>query len=102
MRRIIHQVYVRRMDTWEYFTEIIGADGPEEVPTIDDVPQGQHPKFSVYKLIPYLNYFGSKGWELVSLEPVQVGRNGDIRYCGASSGQWTYTYFASFKRRIPS
>lgn len=92
------------MDTWEYFTTTFLTDDPAmEVPVYDDLPaMGSYPKFSVYKLIPQMNELGRKGWELVSIEPVQEGRNGDLRYADASGAVWTYTYFAVFKRRIPS
>ncbi len=89
------------METWEYFTTTLVAKTEQTpVPITDDIPAGRHPRFSVYTLIPQLNEFGRRGWELVSVEPVQEGNNGDLRLCDASSGQWTYTYFAAFKRRI--
>ena len=91
------------MDTWEYFTTTLVSDTRDTaVPISDDIPPVHHPKYSVYTLIPQLNALGARGWELLSIEPVQVGRNGDLRLCDATSGQWTYTYFASFKRRISS
>jgi hypothetical protein len=91
------------MDTWEYFTTTLVTDTRETpVPIRDDIPAGDHPRYSVYGLVPQLNQFGQRGWELLSIEPVQEGKNGDLRTCDAASGQWTYTYFATFKRRIPS
>lgn len=88
------------METWEYFTTTFESKTKETpIPLTDDIPPGPHPKYSVYTLIPQLNEFGARGWELVSLDPVQKGRNGDLRLCDASSDMWTYTYFASFKRR---
>lgn len=88
------------MDTWEYFTTTLVTDIERiPVPLTDDIPLGNYPRYSVYSLIPQLNEFGERGWELLSLEPVQEGTNGDLRVCDASSGQWTYTYFAIFKRR---
>ncbi len=91
------------MDTWEYFTTTIATDHPGlEAPIHDDIPLGMaHPKFSTFKLIPQLNALGAKGWELISIEPVQQGKNGDLRYADSAGGQWTYTYFVAFKRRIP-
>lgn len=91
------------MDTWEYFTTTLATnDDRMPVPISDDIPNVEHPKYSTFKLIPQLNHFGRKGWELVSIEPVQQGKNGDVRYCDAASSLWTYTYFVSFKRRIPA
>lgn len=88
------------MDTWEYFTTTLVTDTERHpVPVTDDIPPADFPQYSVFTLIPQLNELGSRGWELISLEPVQEGRNGDLRICDASSGQWTYTYFATFKRR---
>lgn len=89
------------MASWEYFTTTIATDDPNlEVPISDDIPMMHHSKYSPYKLIPQLNYFGARGWELVSLEPVQLGRNGDVRYADAASGVWTYTYLVVFKRQV--
>lgn len=91
------------MQNWEYFTTTLAVDSPNlQVPISDGIPHGQHPRYSPYKLIPQLNEFGGRGWELVSLEPVQEGKNGDLRYADASSGAWTYTYFAVFKRAVPT
>lgn len=88
------------METWEYYTTTLAANTERwPVPIRDDIPVGEHPKFSAYSLIPQLNIFGANGWELLSLEPVQQGRNGDLRYADTAGGQWTYTYFATFKRR---
>ena len=92
------------MDTWEYYTTTLRTNHPDiAIPIQDDVPINvNHPKYSTYKLMPQLNYYGNKGWELMSLEPVQEGSNGDLRYPDTAGGQWSYTYFAVFKRRIPS
>lgn len=88
------------METWEYLTTTLVTDTrTTPVPASDDIPSGDHPRYSVHTLMPQLDQFGSKGWELVSVLPVQEGNNGDLRTCDASSGQWTYTYFATFKRR---
>lgn len=88
------------METWEYLTTTLVTDSKRTpVPLSDDLPTGSHPRYSVYTLMPQLNEFGARGWELVSLDPVQEGGNGDLRICDASSGQWTYTYLAAFKRR---
>ena len=92
------------MDTWESFTTTFSTAHPDvQVPVHDDIPlqQQEFPKFSTFKLIPQLNYYGARGWELISIEPVQQGKNGDLRYTDSAGGQWTYTYFAAFKRRIP-
>lgn len=89
------------MQNWEYYTTTVIADVRETpVPVADGIPSGDFPKYSVYSLIPQLNEFGSQGWELLSLTPVQEGRNGDLRTADASSGMWTYTYFAVFKRAL--
>lgn len=88
------------MDTFEYFTTTFAANSETSPPPVQDgVPLREHPKFSVYSLIPQLNTLGAQGWELVSIEPVQQGKKGDLRYADTAGGQWTYTYFAAFKRR---
>ena len=88
------------MDTWEYYTTTLETHTERTpVPVSDDIPPGPYPKYSLFTLIPQLNEFGNRGWELVTLEPVQIGKNGDTRLCDASSAHWTYTYLAAFKRR---
>ena len=88
------------METWEYFTTTLITNTERvAVPISDEIPNVAHPKYSVHTLIPQLNELGNRGWELISIEPVQEGKNGDLRTCDAASGQWTYTYFAAFKRR---
>ncbi len=54
-------------------------------------------------LIPQLNQRGMDGWELVTLVPVHMGINGDMRIGGDTNfdGRWTNTYLCTFKRRLP-
>lgn len=88
------------METWEYFTTSFVADTElVGVPVIDGIPGGEHPRYSVYTLIPQLNYYGAQGWELISLEPMQIGKNGDMRTASTASTIWANQYFATFKRR---
>ena len=89
------------METFEYFTTTFETNTEQTaVPISDDIPPTSvYPKYSVYTLIPQLNEYGRKGWELISIEPVQIGKKGDLRYCDTAGGQWTYSYFATFKRR---
>ncbi len=51
--------------------------------------------------MPQLDYYGRQGWELVSIQPVIVGKNRDILITDRTdnhSGRWTYTYLCVFKK----
>ncbi|MCA9969410.1 MAG: hypothetical protein KC425_04295 [Anaerolineales bacterium] len=88
------------MDTWEYFTTFIEAR-MEDIQWHSEpmIPPGEHPKFSPYALIPELNQLGAKGWELVHMQPVLIGRNHDVMVHPNNMVQWSNTYFCVFKRR---
>ncbi|MFN8466331.1 MAG: DUF4177 domain-containing protein [Caldilineaceae bacterium] len=86
------------MTSWEYLSTILTADinypgawnATQEAVAGWDNP----PVYTSEALIPQLNYYGRQGWELVSLQPVQIGKDGEVR---ATSG--TNSYLAVFKRR---
>lgn len=88
------------METWEYFTTTLRADTNETpVPLTDGVPRADHPRHSVYSLIPQLNAFGRDGWELISTELVGEEKNGKL-LPAAGLGFATETHFVTFKRRV--
>jgi hypothetical protein len=60
-------------------------------------PGRQFPRYAVEAALQRLDELGAQGWELVHMEPVDLGENGDIRTGG---GFWTNTYFCVFKRLI--
>jgi hypothetical protein len=64
------------------------------------IPPETHPKFSPYATLPELNRLGQKGWELVSMQPVIVGKNHDILVHPNDMAYWGNTYFCVFKRRL--
>jgi hypothetical protein len=88
------------IDRWEYFTTFLEAQ-MEQVDKLGVamIPPGDHPKFSPYALLPELNRLGDKGWELVHIEPVIVGKNHDVMAQPNNMTSWTNTYFCVFKRR---
>jgi hypothetical protein len=88
------------MDRWEYFTTFLEAQ-MERVDMAGEamIPPGEHPRFSPYALLPELNRLGDKGWELVHMEPVIVGRNHDVMVQPNNMTYWTNTYFCVFKRQ---
>ncbi|MEZ4510735.1 MAG: hypothetical protein R3C62_02580 [Chloroflexota bacterium] len=88
------------MDTWEYFTTFIEANmGKEDVIASDEMPPGNHPQYSPFALIPELNKLGTKGWELIHMEPVVPGKNHDVVTPDAGAMRWGRHYFCVFKRR---
>ena len=88
------------MERWEYFTTFIEAQMEQIDPVEMVIPQGEHPKYSPYALMPELNRLGDKGWELVHMQPVIIGRNHDVLLHDNSTRYWTSCYFCVFKRRL--
>ena len=49
--------------------------------------------------MPTLNDIGRKGWELVHMQPVFVGKNEDVLiHDSAGYTRWSNAYFCVFKR----
>jgi len=90
------------MNHWEYLTVLLEANTEvTPVPIRDDIPAANTGRYTPYSLIPQLNFYGSSGWELVSIEPVCIGRNGDVVKPDASSAKWARHWFCAFKRNLP-
>ena len=94
------------MEKWEYLTTFIQANAENEAyqraVSLRQAPEDV-PKYAVQATIPALNDFGSDGWELVHMEPIQaVGKNGDVGFgtTSMSGFNWSHTYFCVFKRKI--
>lgn len=97
----------RDAERWEYLTTVLTADA--ETAEARDYLQGRYsgrsfPKYAPESLIPELNRLGNEGWELVSLEPVFVGKNGDLmmptgQQLGPGTTYYTRQYLGVFKRR---
>ena len=91
------------MERWEYFTTHIESNMANVVDVDSaEIPPGNHPKYSPYALIPELNRYGAKGWELISIQPVSIGKNHDVIMPDGSIAKWGRHYFCTFKRRIGS
>ena len=90
------------MQLWEYFTTFIEANTEiAPVPVRDDIPLDKHPVHSPYSLIPQLNLYGQKGWELISCEPVVPGKKHDVLVPDSSGMKWAEHYLCVFKRALP-
>jgi len=88
------------VDKWEYYTTFIEANMSKDgMLDTSDIPPGDHPKYSPFALIPELNALGAKGWELIHMEPVSIGRNHDVVRPDANAMKWGRHYFCVFKRR---
>lgn len=82
---------------WEHYIEYIAADArkPQAKDFLTLYFRGQEiPKYVAQATIPRLNELGAQGWELVHMQPVFLGQNGEI----TSSGDRTNIYFCVFKR----
>jgi hypothetical protein len=91
-------------EKWEYLTKFICASienqGAREY--IQGAwPDWQPAKYSPETMIPELNDYGDRGWELVHMEPVgAVGKNRDVGFvAGQGIPLWSNVYFCVFKRR---
>lgn len=92
------------MPHWEYLTVFIKADAKREedyLVALRDWKDGM-PRFAIEATMPQLNALGADGWELVHMQPVLVGSNGDILVADGGSGSraWASQYFCVFKRPV--
>ena len=87
-------------ERWEYYLEYITTEARQEQAFLQRNFAGQDlPKYSVFAALPRLNAIGERGWELVQMEPVILGRNGDVQITANDLSLWTNTYLCVFKRR---
>lgn len=92
---------------WEYMVTTLFANAGAQQDFLEYTwPGTTFPRFAPQALIPDLNILGADGWELVSVEPVIYGVNGDVltTYIGGIAGMdigitgWTNAYQCFFKR----
>ena len=90
------------MQKWEYLTKFLEANGQNQNPDSlysELIDAENLPKFSPLFMIPELNQLGEKGWELVHMEPVIIGKNHDVLVQeGGGVKRWATNYFCVFKR----
>lgn len=91
------------MQKWEYLTRFVEADvrnRPVETVYSELVDAENLPRYSPLAMIPELNRLGEKGWELVHMEPVVIGKNHDVLMEeGGGMKRWATNYFCVFKRQ---
>ena|ERR1051326_394297 len=104
-------------ERWEYRIEILRSDSEPQMAFLRQRwPQGiKHPeslyysfrgkaapfpRYTPYTLQPQLDAFGEQGWELVTMQPVTISRNGDI-LIARNVQTWTPDYLCTFKKRKP-
>jgi hypothetical protein len=86
---------------WEYLTIFVEADAQREEDFLRERWDWKAgiPPYIPQSMIPQLDSLGDQGWELVHMQPVRAGNNGDVLIADTSSGRvWTGTYFCVFKR----
>jgi hypothetical protein len=91
------------MVRWECQTELLWADA--ETPEARELIRQRWPDFKPGKYAPEalmvtLNKRGADGWELVSIQPVLVGRNSDLKVHEGTGTDWSNVYLCAFKRPI--
>ncbi len=90
-------------EQWEYLIATLRADAEEQQAFLQrEFPEETFPWYAPEALIPLLNDYGDLGWELVSLEPVIMGTNGDVLVVGGRPSTYTNQYLCAFKRRKPA
>jgi hypothetical protein len=91
------------MEQWEYLTTFLEADRSQVdmVDVLGDLEADETPVYSPEAMMPDMNKLGAKGWELVHMQPVYVGKNNDIMlHEGGGTRRWTNKYFCVFKRKV--
>lgn len=91
------------MVKWEYHTCFLSAEADMEREELRQRwPESNFRKHAPQALVPTLNKYGEKGWELVSMEPVRIGSNEDIQIPVTAVGKgfevWAHSYLCIFKR----
>ena len=87
---------------WEHLIVYLKANAQRQASFLQQKwPGQQFPKYAAQALMPELDSFGQRGWELVSIQPVEVGNNGDIAI-HRQSNNWIFTYLCVFKRPVRS
>jgi hypothetical protein len=84
---------------WEHYIEYIPADirKLQDREFLTAYFRGQQiPKYVALATIPRLNELGALGWELVHMEPVFLGSNGEV----TPTDTGTHIYFCVFKRPL--
>ena len=90
-------------EKWEYLTRFLFAsadnDGSMEH-YLRNWPGEKPKKYAPETMIPELNELGSRGWELVHMQPIGgVGKNRDVGFvAGEAIPKWSNSYFCVFKR----
>lgn len=89
-------------EKWEYMTQFIWADMNTEG-VADFIKQRwpnwkEPPLYTPETMIPTLNSWGEKGWEIIHMQPVWLGHNHDLTNRG-DRDRWTNVYFCVMKRR---
>ena len=91
------------MDKWEYLTKFVEANAnkAEYKPYSEVYGEENPPLYTPESMMPELNHLGAKGWELVHMQPVEVGKNHDVLvHEGGGNRRWSNKYFCVFKRSL--
>lgn len=93
------------MQKWEYLTCFLSAEANNQKEYLKKrwPEQTYFAKHAPQSLIPMLDNYGDEGWELISMQPVALGQNEDVKThtgTGGSGGRdtWVSSYLCVFKR----
>jgi hypothetical protein len=86
-------------ERWEHLIVLLEANAEKQQTYLEQKwPGRQFPPYTPQALIPRLDYYGDQGWELVAMQPVIMGDNGDILIT-TDFRHWSNQYLCTFKRR---
>lgn len=95
------------MEKWEYLTRFmsadVGVDGVREY-LEKRWPNWKPSAYAPQAMMYELNLAGDEGWEVVSMQPVIMGNNGDVGFVHGGTTRlttWSHVYFVVMKRRKP-
>ncbi len=91
------------MPQWEYLTLHLQAEAKSQLEELRKLfpDRDSFYDYSPMALIPQLDELGEEGWELISIQPVFPGEQGNVMVNAAGPAEhygWTHTYFCAFKR----
>lgn len=91
---------------WDYHFEYIETDvrqSPAREYLAQRYPDQNFPKYAISASLPRLLELGAHGWELIQMQPVELGKNGDHKILVSGGGDftsstWSNMYLCIFKR----
>jgi hypothetical protein len=89
------------IERWEYTMAVLNSETEPYLQYFQQRwPQMQLSYNSPFALLPQLEVYGQQGWELVAVQPVILGNNGEVLISAQVGVHRATQYLCTFKRRV--